>query len=268
MKKLTAILLSAAMIFGLAACGNSSASTGNDANADKNQSSVAAKEENSSGDKNTDSSAGENSGADTENKKEDASGSENTDKGNTSDVSDPEVKNDTDPAADNETVTEKKVLVVYFSATGSTRAVAKEIAAQTNGELFELKPEEEYSDGDLDYDDPESRVCKEHVNERLQDVALKETTTEAFQSADVVFLGYPIWWSDAAWPVNNFVKKNDFTGKTVIPFCTSASSGIGNSGQKLAEMAGTGDWKFGKRFSSGVSAADVQTWVKSLDLTQ
>ncbi len=81
---------------------------------------------------------------------------------------------------------------------------------------------------------------------------------------NTVYIGYPIWWGIAAWPVNNFVKGNDFTGKTVIPFCTSASSGIGDSGTLLAEMAGTGDWQDGQRFSSGASVSDVEDWVASL----
>ena len=76
--------------------------------------------------------------------------------------------------------------------------------------------------------------------------------------------GYPIWWGIAAWPVDTFVEANDFTGKTVIPFCTSASSGIGESGQLLAEMAGTGDWKEGQRFSGSADDAEVSDWVKDL----
>jgi len=79
-------------------------------------------------------------------------------------------------------------------------------------------------------------------------------------------IGYPIWWGIAAWPVNQFIETNDFTGKTVIPFCTSASSGLGESGELLKEMAGTGDWLEGQRFQSGVSEADVQAWVEGLGL--
>ena len=82
----------------------------------------------------------------------------------------------------------------------------------------------------------------------------------------MVFVGYPIWWYDAAWPVDGFVAANDFTGKTVIPFCTSSSSGLGQSGERLAELAGTGDWLEGERFRSGASQADVAAWVESLEL--
>ena len=78
--------------------------------------------------------------------------------------------------------------------------------------------------------------------------------------------GYPIWWGIAAWPTNGFVSANDFTGKTVIPFATSSSSGMGDSGSILEELAGTGTWQEGQRFSSGASAEDVQEWVASLNL--
>ena len=95
---------------------------------------------------------------------------------------------------------------------------------------------------------------------------LVSTTVENWDDYDTVFIGYPIWWGIAAWPVDSFVENNDFTGKTVIPFCTSASSGIGESGQLLAEMAGTGDWLEGQRFRSGVSEEDVASWVEGLGL--
>ena len=91
-------------------------------------------------------------------------------------------------------------------------------------------------------------------------------TPDNWADYDVVYLGYPIWWGIAAWPVDGFIEANDFTGKTVIPFCTSASSGLGESGQLLAEMAGTGNWLEGQRFSSSVSQEDIQAWVESLGL--
>lgn len=78
--------------------------------------------------------------------------------------------------------------------------------------------------------------------------------------------GHAIWWGIAAWPVDTFVAANDFTGKTVIPFCTSSSSGIGESGQLLADLAGTGDWQEGQRFSSSVDQAEVQDWLEGLSL--
>lgn len=157
-----------------------------------------------------------------------------------------------------------KTLVVYFSATGSTKAVAETIAAETGGDLLALEPAEPYTSDDLDYNNADSRVSREHDDETLRDVALKATTVANWDDYDTVYIGYPIWWGIVAWPVDTFVKANDFTGKTVIPFCTSASSGIGDSGAQLASLAGSGDWQEGQRFASGVSQQDVADWVKSL----
>ena len=108
---------------------------------------------------------------------------------------------------------------------------------------------------------------REHEDESLRDVPLTTTEVADWDSYDTVFLGYPIWWQIAAWPVNNFVKANDFTGKTVIPFATSTSSGMGDSGILLADLAGTGTWQEGQRFSSGASTSEVQSWVNGLHLS-
>ena len=171
----------------------------------------------------------------------------------------------TDAAStEDQTTASGNVLVVYYSATGSTKAVAETIADTTGGDLFEITPKEPYTSDDLNWSDDNSRVSREHEDESLRDVELTTTTVDNWDSYDTVFIGYPIWWAIAAWPVDNFVKDNDFTGKTVIPFCTSASSGIGQSGSLLADMAGTGDWLDGERFSSGASDSEVQDWVKQL----
>ena len=173
----------------------------------------------------------------------------------------------TDAAASDEAETSGSgnVLIAYYSATGNTEAVANMIADATEGDLFELEPTEPYTDDDLNWSDDNSRVSQEHENEDQRDVELVSTTPENWDSYDTVFIGYPIWWGIAAWPVDHFVEDNDFTGKTVIPFCTSASSGIGDSGELLADMAGTGDWQEGQRFRSSVSDEDVVAWVESLE---
>ena len=188
-----------------------------------------------------------------------------------------------------------KTLVIYFSATGNTKAAAEAIAAATGGDLLELEPAEPYTSADLDYNNADSRVSREHDDETLRDVALKTTTVANWADYDTVYIGYPIWWGIAAWPVDTFVKANDFTGKTVIPFCTSATSDIGDSGKLLAQMAGTGewldgqpictaaaggnhnlvgaqlaalagtgDWQEGQHFPSAVTQQEVADWVKSL----
>lgn len=159
-----------------------------------------------------------------------------------------------------------KTLVVYFSATGNTEEAAGYIAEITGGDLFELEPADPYTDEDLNYGNEDSRVSREHEDETLRDVELVADTVENWSDYDTVFIGYPIWWGIAAWPVDDFIEANDFTGKTVIPFCTSASSGLGQSGELLAETAGTGDWQEGMRFRSGVSREDVQEWLDGLNL--
>ena len=159
-----------------------------------------------------------------------------------------------------------KTLVVYYSATGNTERVAKVIADATDADIFELQPMDLYTDDDLDWTDDNSRVSQEYANEDQRDVELESITVDNWDSYDTVFIGYPIWWGIAAWPVNGFAENNDFTGKTVIPFCTAASSGIGESGDLLEEMAGTGNWQEGERFGSGFSDEDIQEWVDGLDL--
>ena len=159
-----------------------------------------------------------------------------------------------------------KTLVVYYSASGNTERVAKDIAEAAGADLFEIVPTEVYTSEDLNWTNSDSRVSREHDDESLRDVPLTTTEVPDWDSYDTVFIGYPIWWGIAAWPVDTFVKNNDFTGKTVIPFATSSSSGIGQSGSLLADMAGTGEWQEGQRFSSGVSGDDVQSWVNGLGL--
>ena len=159
-----------------------------------------------------------------------------------------------------------KTLVVYYSASGNTERVAKDIAEAAGADIFEIVPTEVYTSDDLDWTNPDSRVSREHDDESLRDVPLTTTEVPDWDSYDTVFIGYPIWWGIAAWPVDTFVKNNDFTGKTVIPFATSSSSGMGQSGSLLADMAGTGEWQEGQRFSSGVSGDDVQSWVNGLGL--
>lgn len=114
-----------------------------------------------------------------------------------------------------------KILVVYFSATGSTKRVAESIAGAVGADLFELTPAEPYTDEDLDWTVSGSRVNLEHDDESLRDITLTSTEVPNWDSYETVFIGYPIWWGIAAWPVDSFVKANDFTGKTVIPFATS-----------------------------------------------
>ena len=185
-----------------------------------------------------------------------AQGPENT---STVQPSEPDVGNVTDGNGGG-------VLVVYYSATGSTEAVAGYIANVTDADTFAITPVEPYTSDDLNWRDRSSRVSKEHDDASLRVMELAETTVDGWENYDTVFIGYPIWWGIAAWPVDNFISANDFTGKTVIPFCTSSSSGLGESGDLLAELAGTGNWLEGQRFRSSVAEADVVEWVNGLNL--
>ena len=157
-----------------------------------------------------------------------------------------------------------KILVVYYSAQNHTKTVAEKIAKNLNADIFEIVPEDIYTSDDLNWNNSDSRVSREHNDESLRDVKLKNTKVDNWEDYDTVLIGYPIWWGIAAWPVDNFVKDNNFDGKKVIPFCTSASSGLGQSGKLLQEEAGSGDWQDGHRFSSSASDSDIQKWTDSL----
>jgi flavodoxin len=171
---------------------------------------------------------------------------------------------DTPTPAPSATAKSTNALVVYYSATGSTKKVAETIADTVEADIFEITPKKPYTSADLDWNDSNSRVVREHEDETLRKMELTETTAENWDKYDTVFIGYPIWWGIAAWPVNSFIASNDFTGKTVIPFCTSSSSGLGESGKNLAEQAGTGDWQDGQRFSSNADDAEVAQWAKTI----
>ncbi len=217
MKKITAILLSVALVLGLTACASTNETPSSTIKPETDESS-----ENSSSDS-----------VETEQETQSATG---------------------------------KILVVYYSASGNTKRVAEDIAEAVGADLFEIVPSEIYTSDDLNWTNSNSRVSREHDDESLRNVALTTTEVPDWDSYDTIFIGYPIWWGIAAWPVDNFVKANDFTGKTVIPFATSSSSGMGQSGSLLAEMAGSGNWQQGQRFPSGVSSSNVQSWVKELGL--
>lgn len=163
-----------------------------------------------------------------------------------------------------EPATNGNVLVAYYSAQGHTEAVAQTIADELGADVFEVTPAEPYTDDDLNWTDDNSRVSQEHEDESLRDVELTQVTPDGWEDYDTVLVGYPIWWGIAAWPIDNFISGNDWDGKTVIPFCTSASSGLGQSGELLAEAAGGGDWQEGQRFPSSPDEQEVRDWAASV----
>ncbi len=155
-----------------------------------------------------------------------------------------------------------KTLVIVFSATGTTKGVAQKIAKLTEADLYEIIPAEPYSEADLNYNDRNSRTTIEMNDQKSrpkigsEDISLKGYET--------IYIGYPIWWGDAPRIMSTFVESHDFTGMTVIPFCTSGSSGIGRSGENLEKQAGTGKWLKGARFAGSVSEDDLKKWIDGL----
>ena len=153
-----------------------------------------------------------------------------------------------------------KSIVVYFSASGNTKAAAEKIAELTGSDLMEIVPEEKYTEADLNWHDGESRTSVEEDDASIRPAIKPDTKNLA--DYDTVFLGYPIWWGTAPKVLWNFVEKHDFTGKTVLPFCTTHSSSEGESGRTLQKLSGNkGTWKDAKRFPEHPSDSDISSWV-------
>ena len=155
-----------------------------------------------------------------------------------------------------------EVLVVYFSATGTTRGVAEKIAALTGADTYEIIAAEPYSDADLNWNDRNSRTTLEQNDKSVRPGIGSEAID--LSGYTTVYIGYPIWWGEEPRIMDTFAESYDFSGKTVISFCTSGGSGIGRSGSNLADRAGSGTWLDGKRFGGSVSEADLQAWIDGL----
>ena len=150
------------------------------------------------------------------------------------------------------------VLVVYFSATGTTRGVAERIAALTGGDLAEIVPAQPYTAEDLNYNDRSTRATVEQNTPDARPEIADEISLDGYTT---VYLGYPIWWGQAPRILSTFVESHDFTGITVIPFCTSGGSGAGRTGETLGEQAGTGTFLSSTRLEAGISDTELQTWI-------
>ena len=156
----------------------------------------------------------------------------------------------------------KSVLVVYFSATGTTKDVAEKIAAITDADLYEIKAAQEYTEADLDWHDDNSRTTKEQDDKSVRpEIGSDPVTLDGYTT---IYIGYPIWWGEEPRIMDTFVESCSFDGITMIPFCTSGSSGIGRSGTNLAENAGSGNWLDGQRFGAGASESEIQSWIDGL----
>ena len=162
----------------------------------------------------------------------------------------------------NSNTDKKDTLVVVFSATGTTKNVAKKIAEIENADFYEIEPKEEYTTADLNWNDRNSRSTKEQNDPKSRpEIGSEKISVKEYKK---IYIGFPIWWGEEPRIVDTFVESYDFSDITVIPFCTSSSSGIGRSGQNLAENAKSGTWLDGKRFSGSVSETELKNWINSL----
>lgn len=235
MKKITAILFSMVMVLGLAACGTST---------DQTEQTPSTEESVSQSTENQTESSSEELSSDV----------------STSQPEETEKLEETEtPEADG-----TSVLVAYFSATGTTEGVAEHIASGLGADLYEIVPEEPYTDADLNYNDDNSRSTIE-MNDPNARPAISGSV-ENMEQYEIVFIGYPIWWGEAPRIVSTFVESYDFSGKTIVPFCTSGGSGIGSSARNLEELTSGAEWVSGSRLNGSDSQETVMEWVSGLGL--
>ncbi len=157
-----------------------------------------------------------------------------------------------------------KVLVAYFSASGQTAKLAKTLAAATGGDLYEIVPEQPYTSADLDWMDPKSRSTIEMKDKSFRPAV--SGSVENMEQYDTIYVGFPIWWYVAPTIINTFLEQYDLSGKTIVPFATSGSSGMGNTNAELKPSCPGAVLVEGKRFSANASVADLDTWIKTLEL--
>ncbi|EOS31611.1 hypothetical protein C807_01477 [Lachnospiraceae bacterium 28-4] len=234
MKKVITVLISLLMILSLAACGNSASQTRQPSTEEKQTAGTVNSEEpveNSANAENTDTSEGQ-----------------------TNESENPDILEEQ----------ATKVLVTYFSATNTTQGIAEHIANGLNGDIYEIVPEEPYTDADLNYNDNNSRTTIE-MNDPDARPAITGSV-EDMEQYDIVFIGYPIWWGEAPRIVSTFVESYDFSGKTIVPFCTSGGSGVGSSATNLEQLTDGADWLPGKRLNGSDSQDTVMEWVNGLGL--
>ena len=234
MKKVITVLISLLMILSLAACGNSASQTGQPSTEEKQT-------------------------ADTVNSEEPVENSANAENTDTSEGQTNESEN---PDILEEQAT--KVLVAYFSATNTTQGIAEHIANGLNADIYEIVPEEPYTDADLNYNDNNSRTTIEMNDSDARPAIIG--SVEDMEQYDILFIGYPIWWGEAPRIVSTFVESYDFSGKTIVPFCTSGGSGVGSSATNLEQLTDGADWLPGKRLNGSDSQDTVMEWVNGLGL--
>lgn len=255
MKKMITILLSLIMIFCLTACGNSAeSSTDNNAGTESSTENDVQAESSTKDDLQAQTS-------NTQTEMESAGRSENVSINDTENAGLSETQQ---PEEEIPETQGNKVLVAYFSATGTTEGVAEHIANGLDADIYEIIPEEPYTDADLDYNDNNSRSTIE-MDDPSSRPAISGSV-ENMEEYDIVFIGYPIWWGEAPRIVSTFVESYDFSGKTVVPFCTSGGSGVGSSASNLEQLTSGAAWMEGRRLNGSDSQETIMEWVNSLGL--
>ena len=156
------------------------------------------------------------------------------------------------------------ILIVYFSATGTTKGVAEKLQEALNADIYEIVPEEPYTDADLNWNDRKSRTSIETDDPACRPAIAGELPD--LTAYDTILIGYPIWWGDVPRIVSNFVEQVDLTDRTMAVFFTSGSSGLGNSMRHLEQQSGAGTWLEGKRFTTRTTVEDLAGWAKSLGI--
>ena len=245
MKRMISIIAVAALTFALTACGGSSQAA-TDTQAAENSTPAAVEEQKETVE------AAEQTEAQPEAAQEAAQGQEQ------------EAAQETaaEPASETPAAAHSDVLVAYFSATGTTKGVAERIASVTGGDLYEILAAEPYTEADLNYNDNSSRSTSEQNDKSVRpEIGSEDISLEGYTT---IYLGFPIWWGEEPRILDTFVEKYNFDGITVIPFCTSGSSGIGRSGSNMEELAGSGTWLQGERFSGSVSEDELKSWIEGL----
>lgn len=153
-----------------------------------------------------------------------------------------------------------KALVAFFSASGVTKKLSEKLAKAIGADLFEIVPEQLYTDADLNWRDKQSRSSVE-MNDRSCRPAITSKIDD-MSGYDVVFVGFPVWWYREPSIIDTFVESYDFSGKTIVPFATSGGSDIGDSGKNIAELAKGARVDVGRKFSANASEADLKAWAE------
>ena len=300
MKKLTSIFLSLVMIISLAACSqapespvssessansavqtdsentsseNSADSISDTSNSDSGSNTTANGNTNSNSQNTNNGSNNNSSGSNTSTNGSTSSNNPNTNNGgnnnnqSSSNTSSDKGGNTTSKPAEESKPTEDtspKILVAYFSATGTTKGVAETAADVMGADIYEIVPEVPYTSADLNYNDNNSRSTKE-MNDPNARPAINGSVSDMSQY-DIVFIGYPIWWGEAPRIVSTFMESYDFSGKTIVPFCTSGGSGVGSSTRNLEKLTIGASFVAGQRLNGNASRSTVVSWINGLNL--